>query len=81
MIKSEIKEVKNSYKKKLNDLKKFNHSYYNNDKSLISDADYDLLKKEINNLEKKYIELGNLSQELVGAPLTNKFNVITSKCF
>ena len=76
MIKSEIKEVKNSYKKKLNDLKKFNHSYYNNDKSLISDADYDLLKKEINNLEKKYIELGNLSQELVGAPLTNKFKKI-----
>ena len=34
--------------KKIQELKKHNHSYFNKDKPNISDADYDRLKKVIN---------------------------------
>ena len=73
MSKSEIKIL---YKEKINYLKKLNNSYFNNDKPLISDADYDRLKKEIIELERTYNHLGNLSQEIVGSSVKNKFKKI-----
>ncbi len=40
-------EIINSYKKKINQLKKHNKLYFNNDNPIITDAEYDDLKKEI----------------------------------
>ena len=47
-------KIKNDYLKKINQLKKLNRSYYQNNYPLITDSDYDSLKKDILNLEKKY---------------------------
>ena len=43
-----------NYKKKLNLLEKYNKCYYQNQKPLVSDNEYDELKNEILELEKKY---------------------------
>jgi len=42
------------YLKKIKLIQEHNKSYYNNNKSNISDQEYDILKKEIIDLEKKY---------------------------
>ena len=46
--------IKNKYDKKVDLFNYYNQRYYNENKSEISDADYDNLKKEIIDLEKKY---------------------------
>ena len=68
----------NKYKQKIDNLKNHNKLYYNNDSPEISDAEYDLLKNEILNLEKKYKYLKklNLLSNVVGAPISNKFDKI-----
>ncbi len=68
----------NIYKKKISILKKHNQLYFNNDSPEISDAQYDSLKREIINLEKKYVYLKelNLNDLLVGSPPSNKFKKI-----
>ncbi len=74
----EKKVIINNYKIKISNLKEHNNLYFNKDKPKISDADYDILKKEILSLEKKYpylIKLG-LTDNLVGSPPTNKFKKI-----
>ena len=43
------------FKIKVDELKRHNHFYFNDDNPRISDADYDKLKKEILNLEKNLI--------------------------
>ena len=48
------KLIKDDYKKKLSQIKIYNKNYYDKSKSLISDQEYDHLKKEIILLEKKY---------------------------
>ena len=66
------------YKKKINEIKSHNNFYYNNDNPKISDKDYDKLKNEVLNLEKKYPflkEFGTVNK-IVGAPVTNKFQKI-----
>ena len=66
------------YKKKINEIKSHNNFYYNNDNPKISDKDYDKLKNEVLNLEKKYPflkEYGTVNK-IVGAPVTNKFQKI-----
>ena len=52
--------------------------YFNKDKPKISDGDYDLLKKEIFELEKKfsYLKKLNLTKSIIGSPPTNKFKKI-----
>ena len=69
--------IKN-YKKKIAELKKHNDLYFNQDKPLISDQDYDKLKNELIKLENNHNDLKklNLMKNLVGAPPTNKFNKI-----
>ena len=66
------------YKKKIDLLKKHNRLYFNSDDPIISDSEYDSLKKEIINLEKKNIFLKklNLNKKIVGSPPSNKFNKI-----
>ena len=52
-------EIKKNYLKKIKKITKLNESYYNKNNPLISDGEYDLLKKEIISLEQKYDYLGH----------------------
>ncbi len=68
-------EIKNYYKKKLDLLKKHNKLYFNEDRPIITDAEYDNLKNEIINLEKnnKFLKKLNFNKNNVGFPPSNKF--------
>ena len=46
--------IKKEYSKKIRLIEHYNKSYYDGNSPVISDADYDLLKKEIIEFEKKY---------------------------
>ena len=50
---SKKSEIIQNYIKKIDQLKKHNNLYFNKDNPEITDAKYDDLKKEINELEKK----------------------------
>jgi len=71
-------EIKNLYKKKINLLKKHNKFYFDNDNPKITDAEYDSLKKEILNLEKKhnFLKTLNLNKGTVGSAPSKKFKKI-----
>ena len=47
------KEIEKFYINKINKLKKHNKAYFRDDSPLISDKDYDDIKEEILDLEKK----------------------------
>ena len=47
-------KIKNIYNSKIKLFKKYNRNYFDNNNSLVSDQEYDELKKEILNLESKY---------------------------
>ncbi len=70
-------EIIENYKKKIDLLKKHNKSYFDQNNPKISDSQYDILKKEILDLEKKnnFLKKLNLSS-LVGFPPSNKFKKI-----
>jgi len=69
------KKILKKYNSKIKELKRHNELYYNQDKPLISDADYDEIKKEVLELEKKFkfLKLKKYSKTLIGAKPTNKF--------
>ncbi len=71
-------ELINLYKKKINLLKKHNKLYFEKDNPGITDSQYDDLKREIINLEKKNIFLKKLglNEGIVGASPSNKFKKI-----
>ena len=71
-------EIINLYKKKIKILQKHNKLYFNKDNPEITDAQYDDLKKQIFNLEKKNIFLKklDLNKGIVGSPPSNKFQKI-----
>ena len=50
-------KIKKNYKQKIELFQKYNKSYYNKNNSLVTDGEFDSLKKEIINLEKQYIFL------------------------
>ena len=54
-----IDSIKKDYLKKIKLIKRYNQFYYNENKSLISDSDFDKIKKEVVDLEKKNIFLMN----------------------
>ena len=71
-------EIEKVYIKKINELKKCNEAYFKEDKPIVSDKDYDDIKEEILNLEKKYNFLKSKdspSQKIGYAPST-KFKKI-----
>ena len=72
------KEIINIYKKKLNDLKDHNRSYFSKDKPKISDHEYDSLKKDVLKLENNYPYLKKFGTvgNIVGSPPSNKFKKI-----
>ena len=47
-------DAENNYLKKISLAKKYNKYYYDKDKPIVSDQEFDLLKKDISNLENKY---------------------------
>ncbi len=71
-------KIINIYKKKIKNLRKHNQLYYIKDKPIISDAEYDQLKKDLLELEKKNPSLKNISsvEKIIGAPPSNKFKKI-----
>ncbi len=74
-------KIKNDYLKKINELKKLNRSYYQNNYPLITDSDYDSLKKDILNLEKKYkfLDHKDSPSKTVGFKPSKNFNKIPHK--
>ena len=74
---SKVKLI-NEFKKKVKELQKHNRLYFNQDKPIISDAEFDNLKKNLLILEKKnkFLKDLNLLNNLVGAKPTNKFKKI-----
>ena len=71
-------EITNNYKKKINLIKKYNQAYFSKDNPIINDSEYDNLKSEILDLEKKYnfLKKLNLNKNLIGSPPSDKFNKI-----
>ena len=72
------KEIEKIYIKKINKLKKYDQAYFEHDSSLISDRDYDNIKQEILNLEKKYNYLNHESSpsQKVGYKPADKFRKV-----
>ena len=66
------------YQSNIKNLKKHNDLYFNKDNPKISDAEYDKIKKETIELEKKHDFLKKIDsvKDIVGAPPTNKFKKI-----
>ena len=50
----ERKQIEKNYIEKINKLKKYDKAYFDSSSPIISDKDYDVAKKEILDLEKKY---------------------------
>ena len=50
----ERKEIEKAHVKKINKLKKCDEAYFKYDSPIISDKNYDDIKQEILNIEKKY---------------------------
>ena len=85
------KEIEKVYIEKIKKLTKQNKAYFKHDKPIISDRDYDILKNEILNLEKKYKYLKNKDSpsKKIGYNLRKNLkksliwysNAITGKCF
>ena len=75
------KKIQNLYLKKIKLLNKFNESYYDNNESIISDQEYDDLKKEILSLEDryKYLNSKNSPSEVVGFKPSKNFKKIAHK--
>ena len=49
----EKKEIEKAYISKINELQKYNKAYFKDDKPIVTDQEYDEIKKEIISLEKK----------------------------
>ena len=74
----EKKEIIKEFKNLILKLKKHNKLYYQNDSPVITDSDYDLLKKKIFELEKKNPFLKKIEniQKIIGSNPSNKFKKI-----
>ena len=74
----ERKEIEKVYVKKINKLKKYDEAYFKYDNPIISDKDYDGIKQEILNLEKKYsyLKSQNSPSKKVGYKPSSKFDKV-----
>ena len=66
------------YKKKITLIEKLNKAYYHNDKPLVSDAEYDKIKKDILDFEKKNPEIADKDSptKKVGFAPSEKFSKV-----
>ena len=69
------KEIEKKYKGYIQNLKKYNLSYFDKSDPLISDSDYDKLKRDILDLEKqyKYLKSKNSPSVLIGHKPSKNF--------
>ncbi len=72
-------EIRNNYIKKINELKKHNKLYFEESSPKISDKEFDQIKKEILNLEKKFPYLKDTSSPSVSLGYTPSKNFIKSE--
>tara|TARA_B100000686_G_scaffold351332_1_gene449835 strand:+ start:2430 stop:4466 length:2037 start_codon:yes stop_codon:yes gene_type:complete len=72
------KEIEKNYIKKINELKRHDKAYFENDNPIISDQKYDNIKQEILDLEKKYKYLKNKHSpsQKVGFEPSEKFKKV-----
>jgi len=72
------KELINIYKKKIKLIKKYNKYYHNNDHPLVTDANFDKLKREIIELESnnEFLKKDGSVTEIIGTKPSNKFKKI-----
>ena len=72
------KKIIKDFELKVKNLKKHNHRYYNLDKPLITDGEYDKLKQDLLELQKNFDFLRdlNLVDNIIGSEPTNKFKKI-----
>ena len=72
------KKIIKDFELKVKNLKKHNHRYYNLDKPLITDGEYDKLKQDLLELQKNFDFLSdlNLVDNIIGSEPTNKFKKI-----
>ena len=71
-------KIEKAYVKKINQLRKYNKAYFSKDNPIVSDSDYDNLKKEILIFEQKYTYLKhkNSPSKKIGYEPLNKFKKI-----
>ena len=76
-----FEKIKKDYLKKIKEINRYNENYYDKSDPLVSDNEYDQLKKEIINLEKKYKTLSNNNSpsKIVGFEPSKKFQKIKHK--
>ncbi len=81
MTTSDSKLIKKEYLKKINLIKKYNKAYYKESKPIIADFEYDHLKLEILNLEKKYkfLKSGYSPSTIVGYKPSKNFKKVKHK--
>ena len=67
--------IRKDYEKKINLLKKYNRKYFDENLSVISDSEYDKLKKEIIDLEKKnkFLKSKNSPTQKIGYKPSKNF--------
>ena len=75
------KETKKLYNLKVNLLKKYNESYFDKNKSIVSDKEYDEIKKEVLYLEKNfsYLVSKHSPSQSVGFKPSKNFNKVKHK--
>ena len=59
-------EIKKEYEKIKSDILKYDEAYYDKNDSLISDYEYDMLRKKLEKMESEYPELGSIGINKVG---------------
>ena len=71
-------EISNKYNRYIIFENANSYVYFNDDNPIISDSEYDNLKKEIIHLEKKnnFLKKLNLNKKIVGSPPSNKFKKV-----
>tara|TARA_Y100000590_G_scaffold465209_1_gene636847 strand:+ start:17205 stop:19235 length:2031 start_codon:yes stop_codon:yes gene_type:complete len=74
-------EIKKNYLKKIKRFKDYNRNYYQKSKPLVSDAEFDKLKIEILDLEKKYKFLSNSNSpsKIIGFKPSKNFKKVEHK--
>ena len=72
------KEIKKNYIKKINKLNEYDKSYFKDDNPVISDYEYDKIKQEVLDLEKKHSFLKNKNSpsKKVGYEPSSKFKKV-----